>query len=335
MEQQDRIAGDEWQAPPPPVSSVSNASRRKAVGLPAILIAAGLGIGGLVFGILQRNQSLISAGAMFIVFGLVLFGLSFIRLPESANGHAMSAVERLTKIFYAPTEVFQSLRHHPRWLLPLLMMSILSAAYLTAFTERLTAKKIVDYTIGKLEQSSFQLPPEAIENSRKTQTQQLTDPVSRIGTAVSGFAGSFLFYALLAAIYSGVVTAMGGSINFWQSLAAVVYAVFPVTVIRYLLNFVLLYAKDPSDIHPIIGQQTLVQDNLGVLVNAADNPVLWVVLSAIGVLSFYGLWLMATGLKNTGERVSSSAAWTATVVVWIIGIIFGVAMAALFPSFIS
>ena len=44
------------------------------------------------------------------------------------------------------------------------------------------------------------------------------------------------------------------------------YAAVPIIAIQKLLGLVLLYLKAPDDIHPILGQETLVQDNLGVLV---------------------------------------------------------------------
>jgi hypothetical protein len=53
------------------------------------------------------------------------------------------------------------------------------------------------------------------------------------------------------------------------------------------------------------------------------------------VLSFYGLWLRAKGLQNGGEKVGSTAAWGATLMVWILYVLFGLIITAIFPSFIS
>lgn len=305
---------------------------------PLIVVAVGVVL--LILGLAKIVPQLSSAGGMLIFFGLVWFGLSFIPQPEAVSDEPPTPVwETLTKIFYAPAEVFRNLRRHPRWFVPLLITTVLSSLYLFAFYERVTPKKIVDFMVEKTEQASAsmgaQMPPEALANVRKEQTEQITNPVYKFGNAISGFAGSFVGFALLAGIYLLIVLAMGGSINFWQAFSATVYAFFPVTVIRYLLSAVILFIKDPTDIHPVIGQQTLVTDNLGILMNPADSPVLWVILSAIGILSFYGLWLTATGLKNTGERVSASAGWTAALVVWFLAVTLGIVSAILFPGFIS
>ena len=113
------------------------------------------------------------------------------------------------------------------------------------------------------------------------------------------------------------------------------YSYLPVAVITYVVSLVILYVKNPDDIHPILGRQTLVQDNLGVLFAPADHPALFTLASAFGVLSFYGLWLRAKGLANAGQKVSSGAAWGVSITLWILGLILGMIFATLFSSFIS
>ena len=46
--------------------------------------------------------------------------------------------------------------------------------------------------------------------------------------------------------------------NFWQAFAVVAYVSFPLTLIQKLISFLVLYLKAPEDIHPILGQETLV-----------------------------------------------------------------------------
>lgn len=340
MEQQEQLesanSNEEWQAPPPPTGLETPLLKRKSSYLYGAIAAIIIGILMVVVGITKILPGIEGGGGMLIIFGAVLLGLSFIRQPESSiESKSISEIEAIPKIFFAPTEVFRRLRQNPRWVGALIIMTLLASAYNIAFTRRLGAKQIVNFSISKLEQSGFPIPSQALEQSRQQQIEQLTNPTVRSGTVISNFASSFIGYALLAVIYLLIVLAMGGNLNFWQSLSAVIYAAFPVTIIRFVLNFIILFVKDPNDIHPIIGQQTLVQDNLGALVNPADNVILWVILSSIGLLSFYWLWLSAVSLKNTGTRVSGSAAWTSAIIVWVGGLVLGILLAAIFPSFFS
>jgi hypothetical protein len=105
--------------------------------------------------------------------------------------------------------------------------------------------------------------------------------------------------------------------------------------LRFLLNTLVLYLKDPAEIHPILGQQSLVQDSLNFLVSSADNPVIYTLLGTFSLLTFYWIALNAIGLKNAGEKVSGTIAWTASISIFVVILFFGLAMALAFPSFIS
>lgn len=297
-----------------------------------------IGIIVLILGITKIVPNTTGTGVSLLFLGGLLFGLSFVPKPDSDSPVGeMSAFERLTKIFYAPAEVFQNLRRHPRWLVAILIMTVLSAIYSNAFMYRLTPERITNYAIDKtLEMPMMNEQARAqVESTRKETIEDAKSPISRVTQAVNSFVGQTFLYAFLGLVFWLFALAMGGKINFWQAFSASVYAAFPIAVINRVLSLIILFIKDPTDIHPILGSSSLVQDNLGVLVTPADNPVLYVLLSAFSLLQFYWIWLMATGLKNAGERVSPTTAWTATIVVWLIGVTLSVVMALIFPSFFS
>ena len=295
-----------------------------------------IGLIALVAGIAKILPGGFFTGAAFAVWGLLLFGLSFIRLPETLGEEPpMSPVQKVLGIFYEPSRVFRNLRAQPHWLAPFLLIVLVSIVYTAAFVQRLTPERIVSYTMDKLEQSPIKPPPDKMEQARDNALQQAKQPVQRVQTAAKTFVGVFILGAIVAALYLLGVMIFGGRINFWQALAAYFYASLPVVLIQKLLSLVILFIKSPDDVHPILNQETLVQDNLGVLFNPAEHPVLFVAASVIGVLSFYGLWLRAKGLQNSGTKVSSTAAWGATLSVWVLWVLFAVALTAIFPSFIS
>jgi hypothetical protein len=153
---------------------------------------------------------------------------------------------------------------------------------------------------------------------------------------VTTFVGGFVVMCILAGIYVLGALLFGGRLGFWEALSVAVWAALPVTLINRIVNLVLLFLKDPDDIHPILGQSAgLITDNLGALVKPADSPVLWAVLSAFGLLTFYSVWLTATGLRNAADRLKSGSAWAIAIAVWAIGLMLSVASSALFGNFIS
>jgi hypothetical protein len=301
------------------------------------IITAAVGFLVALLGILKVVPGGTQAGIVVLLCGGLIIGLSFIDKPSSEGVERMSTGATILNIFIAPGEVFRNLRYHPRWLAALLIMSVLASVYAGLFTMRMTPERITNYAIDK----TLEMPMlnddarREIEKGRVQAIADAKDPVARVAQAVSGFAGYVFLYAFAALIFFVFILVMGGRINYWQAFSAAVYAALPVSVIQTLLSTLVLFIKDPDEIHPLMGQRTLVQDNLGFLVTPSENPVLFTLLGSIGILAFYWIWLLATGLKNTGERVSNGAAWTASIGTYALLVMLGLAMAALFPSFIS
>ncbi len=301
------------------------------------VVVAALGLLIAIVSILGVVPGLTPTGVGMILFGGLVIGMSFINRVPVEDPAGMSTPSTLLNIFVSPSETFQSLKRNPKWLVAVLVMTVLSVTYSNLFLERLTVERVTNYSIDKTLEMSFMNDDarKGIEASRAQTIADAKSPVRRVAGIFWSFAGSVAVFALLGLLFFLVVTAFGGSIYYWQAFSIAVYAAFSVAVIRFVLNTIVLYLKEPTEIHPILGQSSLIQDNLSFLVSAAENPVIYTVLASLSLLSFYWIWLNATGLKNGGDRVSSSTGWSGSLIAF--GIIFflGVTLALLFPSFIS
>lgn len=305
--------------------------------VPLILFVVGALL--ITLGLLKFLPGAAGGGGGLAFLGVLLFGLSFIRQPEvpADAPSPLSPIQRVTGIFFEPTRVFQNLRCYPRWLIAVLIISLVSVVYSIAFTKRLSAERIAQYTSDKMKDLETRgwMPPGQAEENRLMMIADAKNPIATVGRATNEVVTWITLIALLAGLYLGIVLMFGGRINFWQAFAATAYAALPVTVLEKLLSLVILYVKDPDAIPPILGQNSLVQDNLGVLITAGDHPALWVFATAIGILSLYHLWLIATGLKNAGQKVNSTAAWAPVLIVWILGTLLLAGWVSLFPSFMT
>jgi hypothetical protein len=273
-------------------------------------------------------------GVMLFLAGGLVLGLSFVARPDPEGVEEMPLWSRLVNIFISPSEVFKNIRHHPTFLGVILISSILTGVYGYVFFERLTPERITNYTVDKIAESGF-VPEERVSEVRAQTLETNKNPVSRIGTAVSGFAGQTFVIAFFGLLFFVMALAMGGKINYLQALSVAAFSAFPVTLIQKAMSMLILFLKDPLEVHPIIGQQTLFPDNLGILISAADNPVLYSLLTYLGLLGFYWLWLASTGLKTAGTRVSSAAGWAGAILVWLIGLALSVVSAVFFGNFLS
>jgi hypothetical protein len=280
----------------------------------------------------------LSTGGFMCLLGLIWVGLSFIRLPSVPQKEApLSPVEKASGIFFEPSRVFRNLREHPHWVGAYIIICVLTAAYSFAFIQRITPERVVDHTIQKLSEMGppFAPPPEQLENIRNQQLQALKNPVERVGGFIKSFIGLYIISAIVAGLSMLGILIFGGRINFWQALAVTFYAALPVVVIQKLLGLVILYLKSPDDLHPILNQETMLQDNLGILLTPSEHPVLFVIASFFGLTSFYLVWLRAKGMHLGATRASSSAGWGVSIMIFVLTLILATIFTALFSGFIT
>jgi len=329
----------DFQAPPPPDTPEAEPQAPRATKLWPIAIGAFvLGLICLVGGIAKFIAGGIGTGLALCFFGVLLFALSFIRLPLAGEEERpLSWFEKITGIFYEPSRVFRNLRSYPLWIGAFLAIWVLTTIYSTAFIQRITPERIVDHTVEKVGEMGppFAPPPERLAAMRVDQMDALKNPVQRVGAVLRSAVGLFVLGCVGAALSLLGVLVFGGRMNFWQSLAVNFYALVPVVVIQKVLGLVILYLKSPDDLHPVLNAETTLQDNLGILLAPANHPVLFVMASFIGFTSFYGLWLRAKGLANGGTRVSKGTGWAVAITLWVLLLVFVMIITALFPGFIS
>jgi len=291
-------------------------------------------LGGSIAKLIPRGWT--TAAALCFV-GLLMFALSFIRLPlVPQKEQPLSFLGKLTGVFFEPSRVFRNLREYPRWVGAFILIAVLTTIYSVAFVQRITPERIVEHTNEKMaEMGSFAPPPEAREQMKQDSLDALHSPVQRVAAAVNTWAGLFIVSTIVAALSLLGILAFGGRINFWQALSVTFWAALPVVIIQKLLGLVILYLKSPEDLHPILNQETTLQDNLGILLSPADHPILFILGSFIGLTSFYGLWLRAKGLHLGATRASSGAGWGVAILLWSLLLLIALIFTALFPSFIS
>lgn len=328
-----------FQPPPPPKQSLSEPPARRPTRLrPFAIVFFVLGLIVLGGGLAKFIPGGIGTGAALSFFGILLFAKSFIPLPRVPDTEPpIPDIQKLPAMFYEPTRIFRNLRIHPHWIVAFVFVTILGVIYYFAFVQRVTPERIVSHTVDKIGEMGppFAPPPEMLDQMRVNQLEELKNPIQRAGTVVKAFVFGFIGASIVSALYLLGVLAFGGRMNYWQALSVYFHAAVPVTVVSKILSLVLLYIKAPEDIHPILHQDNLIQDNLGLLFSPASNPVLFVLASSIGILSFYSLWLKAKGIQNGGTRVSSGAAWGVAITFWLLGVLLVTIITALFPGFIG
>lgn len=302
------------------------------------LVAIGVLVVGillLIAGVMKILPGAAGGGGALCFLGVVMLGLSFIRREPAGADAAppMSEAEKITTVFYEPARVFQELRVRPYWGTAFLVIALSVAIFQIAYTQRIGADTIALATIDKTIEGGF-IPANNAAQIREKAAVDAREPFAKVGGALNGIAGTFVFMAILAGLYMLGVLVSGARIKFWQAFSVAVFAALPVMVLQNLISLLLLFIKSPDDIDPIKGQRGLAHADLGVLFNSAENPYLYVLGSSLGLFALYGLWLTASGLRNAGEKVTGGTAWSIAIGLWALGLLVGLGAAALFPTFV-
>jgi hypothetical protein len=75
----------------------------------------------------------------------------------------------------------------------------------------------------------------------------------------------------------------------------------------------------------------LVHANLSVLMDGTAHPVLATALGSLDLFRIYGLFLAALGLRKVA-RMSSGSAWTVVLIIFLLGVLFAIAIATVTGS---
>lgn len=305
---------------------------RRIVGVVIFVIGVLL----IALGAMKVVPGVTQTGVFGVLVGAVAFGISFIKRPDPGPDAPppLPPFERVTGTFFEPARIFENLRWHPRWLAAFVTIAISAAIYNVAFVQRLTPEVVALAPIEKTIEGGW-IPADRAEKVKEDTREAAKSPVNRITGPLAEIGGIFLFLVFFAALFLLFALVFGGRLNFWQAMCVAVYSAMPIIVIDKLLSLVLLYIKSPEDIDPVKGRRSLVKADLSILFSPTAHTYLYVIGGFFGLLTIYGLWLQATGLRRTGEKISSASAWTIALIFWAIGLIFALCAAALFPTFVT
>ncbi len=236
----------------------------------------------------------------------------------------MSTPETLSGIFFEPGRTFEALRARPRFIAATIILALCFLASTIVFFSKIDYDQMIRQAIENSPRAE-QMTPEQKEMAISMQQK----PIFKYGFGYAApFIGVFIFVAVGGAIYLLGALAMGKKMNYWQALAVWAYSSVPPTILLTIANIIMLFVRPPDPMDAAAARGGMIHANLGILTSRAAHPVLASALGAIDLFVIYGLVLAAIGLRKTG-RLSTGAAWTVVLVVWLIGVFFRVGVTAL------
>ena len=236
----------------------------------------------------------------------------------------MSTPQTLTGIFFEPGRTFEALRVRPRFLVAALICMVAFMAFYLTYLQRIGYENQVNAEVEVAAQKN-DMPPEQKAAMRDIQLKTFVKAIRYLSPPV-GFVIIFAFFGL---IYFLGAMMMGKRISYKQALSVSAYASLPPLLLAMLLNLVILFIRPPTEDAEIArGLNGLVHANLGMISDPVANPVVTTALASIDLFALYGLFLASLGLRKIA-RLSSGAAWTVVLVIWVIGVLFKIGISLL------
>jgi len=233
----------------------------------------------------------------------------------------MSEVGRLGGIFFAPTETYQSIARRPTFLIPLVVLTILSLGLTWWIGQRMGWERVVRQQMDQ--------NPRVREMPVEQREQIIRDGVGR--APVFGYVFGAISMPVIALVVGGVLLFVfnvlaGSELTFRGVFSVVSWALMPLAVAT-VLAFVIIGLKPPED----IDLQNLVASNLGALFdpNRTAKPLL-AFLRALDLFAAWQVFLLSTGVASLAPRLSFRKALTWVVISWAVWVVIKVAWAAIF-----
>lgn len=231
--------------------------------------------------------------------------MTFSDIPGSAPAApapAPNSFQRVIGVLFSPNETFASIARQPDWLVPLVLILVVSLISGIVFAQR------VDFG------SSIR---EAAEQNKNVSPEQ-ADRAVRIGSAAAKIFSycapviSGIFLLIISGFLLLAFRVMGGEGDFRQAFSVTCYSWMP-GLIKSIIITAIVAARSVSatDI------PTVLRSNLGFLVTIKQNPLLFTLLTKLDVFSIWMIALLVIGFSFV-SRFSKAKSAAVVISLWVV-----------------
>ena len=209
-----------------------------------------------------------------------------------------SSINPLLGVFTAPSAAMAELIRRPRFLLPLLLTTVIGATVMTIAMQR----GAIEHSLRQKFESNprfEQMPPQqraaVIDRALKFSSYSI------VGGAVVGPLVGLALTSGVLLLLSNVL--LGAQARFKQMMGIVAHAWLPLCL-HGLIAIPILLAKDPEAVDI---QNVVPLSNLSPLFDVAQQPKAYAVATAIDLFSFWVMALLAIGLAQLTKKSMGTA----------------------------
>jgi hypothetical protein len=217
-----------------------------------------------------------------------------------------NSFQRVIGVLFSPNETFASIAQQPDWVVPLVLILVVSLIAGIVFAQRV----------------DFGAPVrEAVEQNKNMSPEQADRAVRIASAAAKIFAYcspviSLIFLLIIAGVVLLAFRVMGGEGEFGQAFSVTAYSWMP-GLIKSIITTAIVATRNvsASDLASIL------RSNLAFLVPMKQNPLLFTLLSRLDVFSIWLLALMIIGFSYV-SKVSKAKSAAIIISLWVVVTLF-------------
>jgi len=225
-------------------------------------------------------------------------------------------IARVFGALFSPGETFASIARRPDWVVPLVLIVIVSYVGTALILPRMDWDAVISAQQEQMKAQGGNVPPEQAERVAR---------FTKAGGQVFGWVAPLFFilwYLLVAAVLLLAFRLAGGEGGFKQAFSATLYAWMPLLLNSILVTVVAVLRHgliDPTQM------ATMVKSNPAFLVDLKAQPVLFALLSSIDVFTIWTVVLLIVGFAALSRSSKAKAAmiviplWFVCILIKLIG----------------
>src|SRR5437762_1336147 len=243
-------------------------------------------------------------------------------VPTSeAQARSISSFGRIIGVFFSPKNTFEDIVRKPSWVLPIVLLTVLSLAVSFGINQRINWREFISQQIEK--------SPRSAQMSAEQKQQQIEGGAkfSPVFTYCVGLLGPILLALIVGLVMWGAYSVLGGaSTNFGTAFGITSHA-FLTGLVSSPLFILVLYLKP----YGTADLENPVAANLAALL--PDEAAKWLVAlcKSFDLFTFWTLILLAMGFAAVNpKKLKGAKAFTIAFSVWAVYVVCRVGWAFIF-----
>jgi len=242
-----------------------------------------------------------------------------VQAPEAPKSD--NALSRIFGVLFSPKATFESIARRPTWLLPVLLLTVLSLGVLGIFGQRGGWPAYLQKQMAA--SSRFEQLPADQQQRALEQTLKFAPRFAYFEVVIVIFGAIVITSAILFGVFNGL---SGTKLKFKTSLGIVAHASMT-GLVSGILGIVIVSLKDPAT----IDLQNIVASNAGTFLSSDAPKWLAALLGSLDIFSLWNMILLAIGFTTAAPKqltTAKSFAWV--FIMWLVYVVVKVGLTAAF-----